>query len=156
MGVFDLLIAEHDRIMDAFRTTMSEGKKGDAFEELRVRLETHMEGEEEHVYPQIRAAGLNDQVLEALQEHHVARIVLGELEDMSDREEAWIPKLKVLADLLERHIRGEERSLFPSAKKKIGRARQEELEAEFGQFASSSVRAGTSLPRSESPFYREV
>ena len=156
MGIFDLLMEEHDRIRDMLRTVLSEGKKGSDFEQLRVQMEMHMEGEEEHIYPDIRAAGLREETLTALEEHHIAKILLGELEDMSDREEAWMPKFRMLAEQMELHFLKEEREMFPPARKKISKARQEELEAEFRQFASPSAQAGMSLPRSESPFYREV
>lgn len=156
MGIFDLLREEHDRIREMLKVVMSEQKKGGDFEQLRVQIEVHMEGEEEHIYPDIRAAGLKDETLAALEEHHIVKILLGELEDMSDREEAWLPKFKVLAEQVEHHLLWEEREMFPPARRKISKARQEELEAEFRQFASPSAQAGTSLPRSESPFYREV
>jgi hemerythrin-like domain-containing protein len=156
MDVFDLLKEEHDQILGMIAGMMSKKEKGDVFEQLRTRIEAHMDGEEEHVYPEIRGAGMKDEILEALEEHHVARIVLGELEDMSDREEAWIPKFKLFTGLLEQHIRTEEHRVFPAARKRISRTRREELEGEYRQFTSSSARAGTSLPRSESPFYREV
>jgi hemerythrin-like domain-containing protein len=156
MAIFDLLREEHDQIKGMLAAVRAEGRKGDAFEEARARIEIHMEGEEEHVYPELRAAGLKDEVLEALEEHHVARILLGELDDMSDREEAWMPKFRVLTEVVERHLRQEERSVFTGATKTISRARQEELEAEYRRFASSLAQAGTSLPRSESPFYGEM
>lgn len=156
MEIFELLKEEHDQIMDMLTGMMSERKKGDAFERLRVRIEAHMGGEEEHVYPEIRAAGMKDEILAALEEHHVAKVVLGELEDMSDREEAWVPKFKLFAELVEHHIRAEEHRVFPAARKKISRARREELEAEYRQFASPAAQAGTSLPKSESPFYHGV
>ena len=134
---------------------MSEGKKGSDFEQFRVRVETHMEGEEEHIYPDIRAAGLREETLTALEEHHIAKILLGELEDMSDREEAWMPKFRLLAEQMERHFLEEERgcSLRPARRSEDAGGK---LEAEFRQFASPSAQAGMSLPKSESPFYREV
>lgn len=156
MAIFDLLREEHDQIKSMLAAARSEEKKADAFDETRVRIEVHMEGEEEHVYPAVRAAGMNDEVLDALEEHHVARILLGELDDMSDREETWAPKLRLLAEVLDRHFRQEERNVFPSAAKKIDRARQRELEVEYRRFASSAAQAGTSPPKSESPFYGEV
>ncbi len=156
MAVFDLLREEHDQIRSMLATVRSEGRKSEAFDGARIRIEMHMEGEEEHVYPELRAAGLKDEILEALEEHHVAGILLGELDDMSDREETWLPKLKVLTDAIERHLRQEERSVFPAGTKRLSRARQQELEADYRRFVSSRIQAGTSLPKSESPFYSEV
>jgi hemerythrin-like domain-containing protein len=156
MAIFDLLREEHDQIKEMLAVMLSEGKKGDAFEQGRTRIEMHMEGEEEHVYPEIRVAGLKAEVLEAIEEHHVARVVLGELDDMSDREEAWASKLSVFAELVEHHFRQEERNVFPAAAKRIGRARQQELEDEYRRFASSLAQAGASQPKGESPFYQGV
>ena len=125
MGIFDLLREEHDRIREMLQVVMSEQKKGSDFEQLRVQIEVHMEGEEEHIYPDIRAAGLKDETLTALEGHHIAKILLGELEDMSDREEAWIPKFRVLAEQMEHHLLWEEREMFPArARRSASRARR--------------------------------
>lgn len=156
MAVFDLLREEHDRIRRLLADVRSLGRKSEEFDETKTTIETHMEGEEGHVYPELRAAGLTDEMLEALEEHHVARILLGELDDMSDREETWAPKFRVFAEVVEHHLRQEEHIVFPAAAKKIAKARQQELEAEYRRFAAASAQAGTSLPKSESPFYGEV
>jgi len=156
MAIFDLLREEHDQIKGVLAVLLSERKKGEVFEQVRAKIEMHMEGEEEHVYPAIRAAGLKDEMLEAIEEHHLVKVVIGELEDMSDREESWAPKLGVLAELVERHLRQEESRMFPAAAKKISRERQQELEDEYRRFASSLAQSGTSLPKGESPFYQGV
>ncbi|MEN6334017.1 MAG: hemerythrin domain-containing protein [Phycisphaerales bacterium] len=156
MAIFDLLKEEHDQIRELLAIMQTEGKKGEAFEQGRTKVETHMDGEEEHVYPEVRAVGLKTETLEAVEEHHVARMVLGELDDMSDREETWPSKLGVFAELVEHHIRQEERNVFPEAARRISRARQQELEDEYRRFTSALVQAGTSLPKSESPFYQGV
>lgn len=97
---------------------------------------------EEHVYPVIRAVGLRGETLVAVEEHHVIRLVLRDLMDMSCREEVWAAKLGALAELVERHFRREERDVFPVAQERIGRSRQRELEDQYRRFASSPVPAG--------------
>lgn len=156
MEIFSLLQEEHDQIREMLAVTASEKRKGAAFEQLRMRIESHMEGEEEHVYPEIRAAGMKDEILQVLEEHHIVKVVLGELEDMSDREESWMPKFHLFAELVEHHIHTEDHRVFADARQRIGRERREELEAEYRQFTVSSATAGASPPTSESPFYHEV
>jgi hypothetical protein len=152
MAVFELLKQEHERIGGLLRTLTAEGRKGGAFEQLRVHLELHMQGEEEHVYPELRTVGLQEEMLRALEEHHIIKILLGELQDMSGGEEAWLPKSKVLVEQVEHHLGQEQSKVFPLAEVRISRTRQEELEAEYRQFILPAVQAG--LPRSQSPFYR--
>jgi iron-sulfur cluster repair protein YtfE (RIC family) len=156
MSIFEMLKEEHDRIRDLFRIVMAEARKADTFEDLRMELDRHMQGEEEYVYPEIRETGLKDRVLDSIEQHHVARILLEELEEMSELAEAWTPKLRVLREQLERHLQKEENAVFPEARRSIAETRQEELGDEYSRFESAFTHAGASLPQSELPFYRDA
>lgn len=153
MPVFELLKQEHNRIRGLLRALAAECGKGSAFEQLRVQLELHMQGEEEHVYPELRTVGLGEEMLRAMEEHHIIKVLLGELHDMSGGEEAWLPKSEVLVEQVEHHLGQEESKVFPLAQVRISRTRQEDLEAEYRQFILPAAEVGASPPRSGSPFY---
>jgi hemerythrin-like domain-containing protein len=55
--------------------------------------------------------------LEALEEHHVARIVINEIENSAFESDIWLAKCKVLQDLLEHHIEEEEDEIFELTRK---------------------------------------
>ena len=52
---------------------------------------------------------------EALEEHHVAKILIGELREMSPGDERFDAKFKVLAEAVKHHIEEEESELLPNA-----------------------------------------
>jgi hemerythrin-like domain-containing protein len=54
---------------------------------------------------------------EADEEHHVAKILIAELEQMQGNEDNWEAKFMVLAENVRHHIKEEEGEIFPEAKK---------------------------------------
>jgi hemerythrin-like domain-containing protein len=53
-------------------------------------------------------------------EHHVSDMVLKELESMSKSEDQWGAKMYVFTELVEHHIKDEEKKVFKSAEKALG------------------------------------
>ena len=53
---------------------------------------------------------------EADEEHHVAKILIAELEEMDGRETHYDAKFTVLAENVRHHIKEEESEVFPKAK----------------------------------------
>jgi hemerythrin-like domain-containing protein len=58
-----------------------------------------------------------EDTLESIEEHHVAEVVLKELEKMEKSEERWGAKMSVLKELVEHHIQEEESKIFPISEK---------------------------------------
>ncbi|MFA5039247.1 MAG: hemerythrin domain-containing protein [Candidatus Omnitrophota bacterium] len=131
MAVFDLLKKEHDKYRDMFRKVMEEKEKSRLFDELNRELDIHMEGEEEYVYPETQKAGLDEETLESIEEHHVAKVLQAELEMMSGDEENFMAKVKVFRENVEHHLDEEEQQLFPQARKKISEGKQEQMEDKY-------------------------
>jgi len=48
-----------------------------------------------------------------VEEHHVAKVLLGEIKDLPAGEADWVAKVKVLIENVEHHAGGEESELFP-------------------------------------------
>jgi hemerythrin superfamily protein len=84
-----------------------------AVRELVRQLSTHAAIEEQYVYPALRAAGADGRVLDALEEHHAAKLLLAELEATAPRHARFGPKLRVLAENVRRHLAQEEKELLP-------------------------------------------
>ena len=66
-------------------------------------------------------------MLEALEEHHVAKWTLNELDKMSPEGERFDAKMTVLMENMRHHIDEEERELFPKVSKRLARADLDEL-----------------------------
>ena len=54
---------------------------------------------------------------EADEEHHVAKVLIAELEKMEGDEDHWEAKFTVLAESIRHHIKEEEGTMFKEAKK---------------------------------------
>ena len=84
--------------------------------------------EEKVLYPVLKShAEARDIVLEGYQEHHVADIVLKELQRMPPSDERWGAKLKVLKENIEHHIEEEEGEMFKTARAVLSRNQLQEL-----------------------------
>jgi hemerythrin superfamily protein len=86
-------------------------------------LATHAAIEEQVFYPVVRAtvAGTEDVVLESLEEHHIVKWVLSELDSMDPTDERFDAKMTVLIENVRHHVEEEERELFPTVRKGLDR-----------------------------------
>jgi phosphoglycolate phosphatase-like HAD superfamily hydrolase len=75
--------------------------------------------EEELFYPAVRQKIEDEEGImdEADEEHHVAKVLIAELEKMTGDEAHWDAKFKVLAESVRHHIKEEEGKVFKEAKK---------------------------------------
>lgn len=95
-------------------------------------LTTHELIEEKILYPVLKShAEARDIVLEGYQEHHVADIVLEELQQLPPSDERWGAKLKVLKENIEHHIEEEEGEMFKTARSVLSREQLEEIGAQM-------------------------
>ncbi|HZI50379.1 MAG TPA: hemerythrin domain-containing protein [Terriglobia bacterium] len=117
---FTLLKADHDKVkklFDKFEKETESSKRDIAVEAIQ-ELKIHAAIEEQVFYPALRhemddEEGLMD---EADEEHHVAKFLIAELEQMQGDEDNWDAKFMVLAENVRHHIKEEEREIFPKAK----------------------------------------
>ncbi len=86
-------------------------------------LSIHAAVEEQLFYPSVkeRSERLKELVLEALEEHHVAKWLLSELEKMDADNERLDAKMRVLVESVRHHVREEEGELFPEVRKAMDR-----------------------------------
>lgn len=94
-----------------------------------LELSRHAGIEELVFYPAVRAevADAGRDVLEALEEHHLVKVVLRELEDLDPADERFDAKVTVLIENVRHHVKEEENELFPRVREHLGRARLREL-----------------------------
>ena len=105
--VFEMLKADHRHVQELF--TRFE-------EETLTALEVHAALEEELVYPAIAEVIEEEETVnEAIEEHHVAKLLIKELHKMNAGDEAFATKFKVLGELVGHHIEEEEGEVFPQA-----------------------------------------
>ena len=83
----------------------------------------HAAIEEQVFYPVARATvpGTEDLALESLEEHHIVKWTLAELETMSADDERFDAKVTVLIENVRHHVEEEEHQFFPKVRDELGR-----------------------------------
>ena len=115
---FALLKEDHDTVKDLFdKFESAEGRpaKRKIVDQALAELKVHAAIEEEIFYPAVRKPVGKDTMNEADEEHHVAKILIAELEQMDGRDTHYDAKFTVLAENVRHHIKEEESEVFPKA-----------------------------------------
>jgi hypothetical protein len=63
---------------------------------------------------------IEEHVLESLEEHHIVKWTLSELEDLDPTDERFDAKVMVLIESVRHHVKEEERDMFPKVRKALG------------------------------------
>jgi hemerythrin superfamily protein len=86
-------------------------------------LSVHAAVEEQVFYPVVGATvpGAEDLTLESLEEHHIVKWVLSELDSMNPQDARFDAKVTVLIENVRHHVKDEERDLFPMVRNELGR-----------------------------------
>lgn len=126
MDAVKLLKDDHKEVKELFRqfeNARSADRKKKIAEEAMTALEVHAEIEEEIFYPAAKAKADKEGkelVAEAVEEHHVVKMLIGELRAMKDVNEQYEAKFTVLIENVEHHIDEEEKEMLPDAKRSLG------------------------------------
>ncbi len=142
MDAVTLLKKDHRTVEDLFKRFEKLGdraRKGkqDVVERIIKELSVHAAIEEAVLYPSIRTAvedrEIDELVLESLEEHHIVKWTLSELEGMSPDHERFDAKVTVLITSVRHHVDEEEQELFPKMAKAFGKERLNELGAALAE-----------------------
>lgn len=130
-----LLEADHRRFEDLLKqgedtTERAIKLRTSLLATLSAELNAHELMEEKVLYPALKAhTEARDIVLEGYQEHHVADLIVKELQGLATSDEQWGAKFKVLKENIEHHIEEEEGKMFRTARAVMGREELNELGA---------------------------
>ncbi len=105
-------------------------------QKLYDALYPHIEGENASIFDFLVKKGDEAKAgaLEAMQEHHVDRVLLDELMALDVDDEVFIAKAKVLREVNNHHLKEEEKEHFPRLE---SLASEEELDALFEAYESA-------------------
>jgi hypothetical protein len=115
-----LLKADHDRVQalfDEFEQAKSRPAKVKIVRRAVEELKLHAAIEEEIFYPAVRKPVGKEVMNEADEEHHVAKLLIAELDAMDGSESHFDAKFLVLAENVRHHVREEEHEMLPKAEK---------------------------------------
>src|SRR5438270_1045480 len=134
MDAVTLLRNDHRTVEGLFKKFEKAGPnatktKKDLVEKIIEELSIHAAVEEQVLYPATRDAvpDASEEVLEALEEHHIVKWVLSELDGMDPTDERFTAKVTVLIENVRHHVEEEEGDLFPELRKAMKRKELEEL-----------------------------
>ena len=132
-----LLETDHRRFEDLLKqgeeTTARAAKtRTRLLDTLTAELNVHELIEEKILYPALKPhPEARDVVLEGVQEHHVADLIIKELHQLATDDEKWGAKFKVLKESIEHHVKEEEHVMFPAARAVLGRDELNDLGAKM-------------------------
>jgi hemerythrin superfamily protein len=142
-----LLEADHRRLEQLFEqgeatTERAAKKRRELLRTLTRELNAHEVIEEKILYPALKAhPAAKDIVLEGFEEHHVADLIVKELENVSPTAEQWAAKFKVLKENIEHHIEEEEGEMFRTARGIFSREELREMGAQMQKLKTKTLRA---------------
>jgi hypothetical protein len=114
-----ILLKDHDTVkalFDRFDKATSVRQKDQIIDEAIMELKIHASIEEEIFYPAVHQHVGKDIMNEADEEHHVARVLIAELDQRGRRDDHRDAKFTVLAESVRHHIKEEEGEMLPKAK----------------------------------------
>jgi hypothetical protein len=114
-----ILMKDHDivkELFDRFEKSESVAEKEKIIADALTELKIHATIEEEIFYPAVRKRVGKDLMNEADEEHHVARVLIAELDRDGRGNDHRDAKFTVLAESVRHHIKEEEGEMLPKAK----------------------------------------
>ena len=122
----DLLDADHKAVKKLFnaydelagsKARASVQKRLEIARQICQELTVHAQIEEEIFYPALRAAiKETDMLAEAEVEHASAKELIAQIEGLSEPDEMYDAKVKVLGEYIDHHVKEERNEIFPKAR----------------------------------------
>ena len=156
MDAITMLKADHKTVEDMFKKYEALGPRAmkgrrDIVDRIIRELSMHATTEEVVFYPAVREMAekndIKDMVLEALEEHHVLKWTLKELEGMDPAHERFDAKMSVLMESVRHHVKEEEKELFPAVRKMFDRTQL----ADLGNAMADVKKAAPTRPHPKAP-----
>ena len=145
-----LLKADHKKVkalLEELEQTTERGakKREKLLAQIEKELQVHTDIEETIFYPAFRDAVQKkedrEMYFEALEEHHVVKLVLPEIKQTDPASEPFGAKAKVLKELVTHHAKEEEKDMFPEAKKVLDKDELTDLGARMEARKKQLMRA---------------
>ena len=139
MDVLEMISDDHEKVRQLLEKMTQTGERAtktqsEQFGKLMALVQAHSKAEEEVLYPVLlEAEDAREHMLEALEEHHLAEVMLRELQDSLDHpdHERWTAKLSVFRTILEYHIDEEEGETFDYAQDLLSEEQLQDLGESF-------------------------
>ena len=114
-----LLKKDHDSVkalFEAFEKAKTPAARQKIAAQAVTELKIHAVLEEEIFYPAVRAHVGSKPMNEADEEHHIAKVLIAELDTITDKNDHRDAKFTVLSESVRHHIKEEENEVLPKAR----------------------------------------
>ena len=142
-----MLKDDHKAVRRLFREFEQAGKgakarKGKLVNQILEALTVHTYIENEGMYPMVRelVPGLEADILESFEEHHVADVLCMELAALSPEAERFDAKTTVLIENVSHHMDEEEQDWFPKVRAALGRKQLQDIGARMIELRAKAPR----------------
>lgn len=123
--VFNSLKEDHKNVKEMLKETIETGDLS-KFPAIKKKLEVHMIGEENYLYPAMEFID-EEMVKKNEYEHDLVWRKLLYLDNAPKDEDEWMLNLKELNNLIIKHVEREENMLFPKASEVLSEEAQEDM-----------------------------
>ncbi|HVE46720.1 MAG TPA: hemerythrin domain-containing protein [Acidimicrobiales bacterium] len=154
MDAITLLRNDHKTVKGLFTKFEKAGAnakktKRELVDKMIEELAVHSAIEEQVFYPAVRESvpDAEETVLEGLEEHHIVKWTLSELDGMDPEAERFDAKVTVLIESVRHHIEEEEAEMFPQVRAALGRKRL----AELGEQMEKAKKIAPTRPHPRAP-----
>jgi hemerythrin superfamily protein len=154
MDAITMLKDDHHEVEKLFKRFEKAGdlayvEKRDIVDRIIEALSIHAAIEEQLFYPVTRETVPETDaiVLESIEEHHVVKWLLSELETMDPHEERFDAKVTVLIENVRHHVEEEEQEYFPQVREALGRNDLSDL----GEAMEAARKVAPTHPHPRSP-----
>src|SRR3954453_17422828 len=154
MDAITLLREDHRAVEKLFKEFEKAGPragktKAKLVKQITRELAIHAVIEEQVFYPAVRESveDADDLVLESLEEHHIVKWVLSELENLTPEDERYDAKVTVLMENVRHHVEEEEKEMFPAVRKALSRKDLDEL----GDLLARAKKVAPTHPHPKAP-----
>jgi hypothetical protein len=143
--ILKLIRKDHDEVKGLFKQFEKEVdsnpmRAGDLGRKILSELELHTKLEEQFVYPDLKNQD-EDLYHEAEQEHHVADLLMKEVQAMSSSDPTYKAKMMVLRENVEHHIEEEQNEMFNKVAK-VDQFRLQRMAEQWRSRKASGIPAG--------------
>jgi len=140
-----MLVEDHRNVEELFTRFENLGsgarkRRQQVVAKIIAELSVHAAIEEQVLYPAARreVPSADDDVLEALEEHHIVKWTLSELDGLDPADERYDAKVTVLMESVRHHVEEEEHELFAHLRKALDAERMRELGEQMAAAKSSA------------------
>jgi Hemerythrin HHE cation binding domain len=150
--IVSLILRDHKPIKDLIVTLkdseVSIAKKRPAFAEFERMLSSHAKAEEESLYVHLKQVDdLRVEGLEGDTEHAIADHLMKEINESKSDEDTWMAKVKVLAELVDHHVKEEEKDILKEVRKEFSAEECTEIGETYSQLLKKYREEGVQQKR---------